>query len=74
MTDKSIAAATIAVFEIVRTLGGPRDAAKALAGAHVLLLESEGITDETSARARLDDSLKGILGAWRGRAGLPVQQ
>lgn len=75
MTErKQIAAATVTVFEIVRTLGGPRDAAKALAGAHVMLLEAEGVTDESDVRARLKDSMDGIIGAWRARAGLPQTQ
>ena len=75
MDDKqAIAAATVAIFEIVRRLPGPRDAAKALAGAHVLLIEAEGVDSEAAVRARLNDSVNGIVESWRDRAGVsPLQ-
>jgi hypothetical protein len=76
MTDASdkhrIAVAVAEIWSAVSELSGPRDAAKALAGAHVLLLEAEGVRTEADVRQRLEDSKNGIIDAWRDRAGLDI--
>lgn len=62
------------IWEILHGLRSPRDAAKALAGAHVMLLEAEGVRTEADARVRVQQSSQAVLNIWRERAGLISEQ
>ena len=72
MGDKhSIASATTEIFDILRALDSPRDAARALAGAHLMLIEADDAPDEAGVRERLKESSDAIIKIWRERAGVP---
>ena len=60
------------IFEILRELKGPREAAKALAAAHIMVIEAEGVRTEADARARVMQSHSAVLDAWRERNCFPA--
>jgi hypothetical protein len=62
-----IAAAATLIFETVRALPSPRHAAKALAAAHLMLIEAEAVPDEAGVHARLNGTRDCIVEAWRER-------
>lgn len=65
------ASAVDEIWAILQTLGGPREAARALAGAHVMLIEAEGVRTEADARTRVMQSAQATLDVFKERAGLP---
>lgn len=73
MADEQIAEAIEEVWAILMALpGGPRAAARVLAGAHCMLLEAQGTDSEDAARACLAESSIAILGAWADRVGIKL--
>jgi hypothetical protein len=70
---KAISDAVNEIYAIIRALPSPRDAAKALAGAHVRLMEADGATTDT-VREKMRDVHNAVLESWSARAGEPVPQ
>lgn len=62
------------IWAILCDLPSPRDAARALAGAHVMLLEADGAATIEAAETRLAESSKAVLDIFRERAGVPTAQ
>lgn len=69
---KAISDAINEIYTIIRALPSPRDAAKALAGAHVMLMEADGATTET-VREKMKDVHNAVIETWSARSGDPVQ-
>jgi hypothetical protein len=67
-----IAAAVNEIWVILRSMPSPRDAARALAGAHVMLMEEESPRDEADLRAKLKDVDTFVLASWSKRTGIPL--
>jgi hypothetical protein len=68
MTKKAeIAGTANDIFDLLTVLPSPRDAAQALALAHVRLIESAGGATEDAVRAMLRDSSESIIENWRAR-------
>ena len=70
---KAISDAVNEIYTIIRALPSPRDAAKALAGAHVMLMEADGATTD-SVREKMKDVHNAVLESWAARAGEPATQ
>lgn len=68
---KHIADAVNEIWAILRSLDSPADAARALAGAHVMLMEEDAET-EADVRARLKDVDVCVLETWSKRSGIPL--
>jgi hypothetical protein len=60
------------IFSILRNLPSPRDAGRALAGAHVLLMEADKAENEAGVRARLKDHNEAVLDTWAARSGVKL--
>lgn len=71
-SNKQIADAVNDIWAILRSLSGPRDAAKALAGAHVMLMEGDASQTEADIRAKLRDVDNAVLESWSKRSGVPL--
>jgi hypothetical protein len=67
--NQKIADAVNEIWEILRALPGPQDAAKALAGAHVMLMEEDDAQTEADLRAKLRDVDAAVLESWAKRRG-----
>lgn len=68
---KKIADAVNEIWAIMRSLDSPADAARALAGAHVMLMEEDSET-EADVRAKLRDVDVFVLESWSKRSGIPL--
>lgn len=68
---KKIADAINEIWAIMRELDSPADAARALAGAHVMLVEESADT-EAEVRACLRDVDVFVLESWSKRSGIPL--
>lgn len=70
---KIISTAVDDIYEIIRSLPSPRAAAKALAGAHVRLMEADEATADT-VRTKMDEMHQAVIESWSERAGVPLSQ
>jgi hypothetical protein len=52
------------IWEILYDLPSPRAAAKALAAAHLRLIEEDGASSESEVRAKLHESTNAVMEAW----------
>lgn len=68
---KKIPDAVNEIWAIMRSLDSPADAARALAGAHVMLMEEDSET-EADVRAKLRDVDVFVLESWSKRSGIPL--
>jgi hypothetical protein len=57
------------IWAILAALSSPREAARALAGAHVMLMEAQGSESEAQVRDCLRESEAAVLEAWIARTG-----
>jgi hypothetical protein len=62
------------IWAILAALPSPREAARALAGAHVMLMEAQGSESEAQVRICLKESAAAILDAWAARTGVTIAQ
>jgi hypothetical protein len=67
-----IANAVNDIWTILRELPSPQQAAKALAGAHVMLMEANGEQTEAHVRAALRDVDVFVLETWAKRANVSL--
>lgn len=58
------------IYELLRALPGPRDAARAIAIAHVQLIESAGGDTEERVTTMLNEMTAAILTRWRAGRGV----
>jgi len=64
-----IADAANEVYATLLLLSGPRDAAKAIALAHLLVIEAEETNSEESVRAKMKDVTEFVIENWHDRSG-----
>lgn len=70
----SVASAADEIWEILYDLRSPREAAKAIAAAHVRLLEADGARSERDVRVRLAEVSQAALEVWAERANVSLSQ
>lgn len=61
-----------AMWQVLRAMPTPRDAARALAALHVKLVAHAGADSEADVRAMLKESDAAVLDAWASRTGVPL--
>jgi hypothetical protein len=58
----------------LRLLSSPRDAAQAIALAHLLLIEQDGAQSEGDVKAKMNDVVVNVIENWHARSGKARQQ
>ena len=66
-TKAEIAGTANEIFDLLTVLASPRDAAQAIALAHLRLIENAGAKSEDGVRAMMRDMTENIVDNWRAR-------